>query len=130
MMKPHDAGFTLIEALVAMAVLAVGAVSLLSAAESNTTRISAITDRTTARWVAEYRLTELRLAAGDMGDIVTMMGQDWRVGATRTATTDPELSRVDVTVGPADGGGLVTLAGYLNDGALNGRALNGGGDTQ
>ena len=116
-MTSHDAGFTLIEALVAMAVLAVGAVSLLSAAESNTARISAITDRTTARWVAEYRLTSLRLGLEEARDTVAMMGQDWQVTTTRAATTDPELSRVDVTVGRADGSDLVTLAGYLDDGA-------------
>ena len=57
----NDAGFTLIEALVAMVVLALGAVSLLAATEGHTARITAITDRTTARWVAENRLTELRL---------------------------------------------------------------------
>ena len=43
MMRKSDAGFTLIEALVAMTVLALGAVSLLAATEGHTARITAIT---------------------------------------------------------------------------------------
>ncbi|MFC6642478.1 type II secretion system minor pseudopilin GspI [Sulfitobacter profundi] len=60
MRRQADAGFTLIEALVAMAVLALGAVSLLSASEGHTRRITDLSDRVAARWAAEYRLSELR----------------------------------------------------------------------
>lgn len=109
--RQPDGGFTLIEALVAMAVLALGAVSLLAATEGHTARISALTDRITARWVAENRLAEVRLGLVDEAE---MMGQDWSVTTTTTATTDPTLQRVTVDVGRVDGSDttLVSLTGY------------------
>lgn len=110
-MQNTDAGFTLIEALVAMTVLALGAVSLLAATEGHTSRITAITDRTTARWVAENRLTELRLGLGQLADQTDMLGQDWQVTTTLTPTSDPGLQRVTVAVGQADTI-LVSLNGY------------------
>ena len=60
MTRQGDAGFTLIEALVAMAVLALGAVSLLSATQGHSKRITELSDRVAARWAAEYRLSEVR----------------------------------------------------------------------
>lgn len=110
-----DGGFTLIEALVAMAVLAVGATALLFAAEQQTARITALTDRIAARWVAEAALTELRLGL-DPAPVQDMAGQDWTLTMTRAATGDPDLSRVTIAAGQ-DGAALVTLTGYLDEGS-------------
>lgn len=109
-----QAGFTLIEALVAMTVLALGAVSLLAATEGHTARITALTDRTTARWVAENRLADLRLGQVSTSDQEDMLGQSWQVTTTLTPTTEPTLQRVAVSVGRAvdEGATLVTLTGY------------------
>ena len=52
----RDDGFTLIETLVALAVLATGAVALLGVVEDHTGRIAGLEDRVTLRWVAENRL--------------------------------------------------------------------------
>lgn len=111
MMRSPDAGFTLIEALVAMTVLALGAVSLLAATQGHTARITAITDRTIARWVADNRLTELRLGLTDLPDQTDMMGRDWQIETTQTQTEDPGLQRLTVAVGRA-GDTLVSLNGY------------------
>jgi general secretion pathway protein I len=111
MMRQPDAGFTLIEALVAMTVLALGAVSLLAATEGHTARITAITDRTIARWVAENRLAELRLGLTGLPDQTDMLGHDWRVTTTLTPTSDPALQRLTVDVART-GDTLVSLNGY------------------
>ena len=74
--RDPEAGFTLIEALVAMAVLALGAVSLLSATEGHTARISDVSDRMAAKWAAEYKLTALRLGmSGAESDDIDMLGR-------------------------------------------------------
>ncbi len=112
--RDSQAGFTLIEALVAMAVLALGAVSLLSATEGHTARITALTDRIGARWVAETRLTELRLGL-DTPATVRMMNRDWAVTETVSETTDSDLARVTVTVAPGEtpDSPLAILSSYL-----------------
>ena len=116
MTQMNDAGFTLIEALVAMAVLALGAVALLTATEGYTARITAITDRTTARWVAENRLAEVRLGL-DGSDMVPMLGQNWQTKVTLTPTAQPGLEQVSVMVGPEQGDTvLFVLDGYRDTG--------------
>ncbi|APE45213.1 type II secretion system protein GspI [Sulfitobacter alexandrii] len=116
-----DKGFTLIEALVAMAVLALGAVSLLSATESHTARISDVTDRVAARWAGEYHLAELRLGVGSAGDTtpLTQYGRRFTVQTIRAETSDPDLQRVTLRVARAETDVvLAVLDGYLDAGAL------------
>ena len=117
--RTTDAGFTLIESLVAMAVLAVGAVSLLIAAESHAARVGGVIDRTAARWVAETRLTELRLGlVPDAGPVETF-GRRWAVTKTFVPTNDPDVARLEIDVALSNdttGGGvsnpLFRLTGY------------------
>lgn len=111
-----DAGFTLIEALVAMAVLAAGALGLLTAVERHSALARGLGDRTIARWAAENRLAEISLGLAGPG-AETLLGVDWRVAATVTATNDPDLARVDVTAGDAAHGAdarLTQLIGFVD----------------
>ncbi len=115
MSRASDAGFTLIEALVAMTVLAVGAVSLLAATEGHSARIGHVTDRISARWAAEARLTELRLGLSPEPGPVESYGRNWNLFATFVPTNDPALSRVTVEATPVGSDqALVTLTGYLD----------------
>ncbi|MEO0913168.1 MAG: type II secretion system minor pseudopilin GspI, partial [Pseudomonadota bacterium] len=73
-MKRHpEDGFTLIEALVAMAILATAAISLLGAAEQHVSRINGLQDRILARWVAEDRLTARSLGLQESSETVELM---------------------------------------------------------
>ncbi|WBY09406.1 type II secretion system minor pseudopilin GspI [Sphingomonas sp. 7/4-4] len=54
-----EAGFSLIEALVALAVLAIAAVGLMRTVESHIDSTRGLERRTAAMWVAENRLAEL-----------------------------------------------------------------------
>ena len=93
--RDPEAGFTLIEALVAMAVLALGAVSLLSATEGHTARISDVSDRMAAKWAAEYKLTALRLGmSGAESNDIDMLGRTFTVDTETAETADPALRRV------------------------------------
>ena len=115
----NDAGFTLLEVLVALAVLAVGAVSLLTATQTHVSRISDIENRTVARWVADNRLVALRIDM-QQPDVVDMLGQRWGVVVSRTETEDPDLQRVDIAVAlSSDTRDLFKLTGFI-DKAVNG----------
>lgn len=108
-MTPRDtqAGFTLIEALVAMAVLSLGAVSLLTATEGHAARITEVTDRTAARWVADYALTATRLGVPPDGSIA-ILGRDFPVTVTEEPLTGADLLSLDVTVmAPGDRSDLI-----------------------
>lgn len=112
-----EAGFTLLEVLVALAVLAVGAVSLLTATQTHITRISQIENRTVARWVADNRLAALRIGVRQP-DVVDMLGQRWDVVVTRIETQDPDLQRVDVAVAlSSDNRNLFKLTGFVDTAA-------------
>ena len=56
------AGFTLLEVLVALAVLAIGLGAIITAAGQSAGNVSYLRDRTLAAWVAENKLNELLLA--------------------------------------------------------------------
>lgn len=108
-----DAGFTLIEALIALAVLAITAVSFLRATEANVARVTTLEARTAATWVAQNRLAELTLGLDAADGPVKMMGQDFDVSVTTTATNDPTLLQVDIAATPSVGGTGAQLTGFV-----------------
>lgn len=112
-----DDGFSLIEAMVALAVLAIAAVGLMRTVESHIDSTRALERRAAAMWVAENRLAELELGAPG-GDSADMLGQRWRVAVEKARTDDPEIVRVRITVfAPADSAPLASLDGFVDGGA-------------
>ena len=92
-----DDGFSLIEALIALAVLAIATVGLIGAVEQHIDSTRAMERRSAAMWVAENRLAELGLGAA-APERVTMLDTNWLVRSTSQATDDPEIARVRVDV--------------------------------
>ncbi|MDO6413612.1 type II secretion system minor pseudopilin GspI [Sphingomonas sp. BIUV-7] len=114
-----QAGFTLIEALVALAIVAIAAAGLIGATERHIDTVTGIERRTAARWIAENRLAEMALAGDSPGSgegPIEMLGQPWRVATTSRASADPDLSLVEVAVSPANGAPLVRLRGFVDTG--------------
>jgi len=112
-------GFTLLEVLIALAVLALGMTAVIGAAGSSTRRGSELRDRTFADWVAMNELTSLRLAktvpSGSLSGDADMAGEKWHWTATVSSTQDPDLLRIDVAVAPADkpDDALETVSGFM-----------------
>ena len=113
-MSRADDGFSLIEALVALAVLAIATVGLIGAVEQHIDSTRAMELRSAAMWVAENRLAELGVGAA-MGDRVTMLDTDWTVATNTRATDDPEIVRVTVAVTrEGDKSPMASLDGFLD----------------
>ena len=92
-------GFSLIEAMVALAVLAIATVGLMRTVESHIDSTRGLERRAAAMWVAENRLAELDLEPqASAGAQVQMLGQNWRVAVERRRTDDPEIERVRINV--------------------------------
>lgn len=94
-------GFTLIEVLVAMTILAVGVTALVSATGASAFRADFLRNREYGRWVAANALTELQVlpAWPDLGTKnteVELGGRTWYVRTVTQKVEDPDLRRVDV----------------------------------
>ncbi len=110
-----EQGFSLIEALVALAVLAIATVGLVRAVESHVDSTRGLERRAAAMWVAENRLAELQLAdpAAAQGE-VELLGQQWQVDVARTRTEDPAIDRVRIHVTPrGERSPLASLDGFV-----------------
>ncbi len=109
-------GFSLIEAMVALAILAIAAVGLVRATESHIDSTRAMERRAIAMWVAENRLAELEIEPGADGPReVEMLGSNWRVDVERSGTEDPEIERVRIEVFGQEGtSALAALDGFLD----------------
>ena len=114
-----EAGFSLIEALVALVVLAIAAAGLVGATETHIDSIRGLELRTAAQFVAENRLVELGLPeSGALPAEVDLLGRTWHVAVARKASDDPDLEAVTVAVSAAAGERpLVTLAGFVDAGS-------------
>lgn len=100
-------GFTLLEVLIALAVLALGMLAVLGAVGTSTRSGAQLRDKTFASWVAVNELTAVRLAGNCSGSHTfngdaDMAGQKWHWEAKTSATSDPDLLRIDIDVSLAD----------------------------
>jgi len=117
-----DAAFTLIEVLVALAIVAVALSAGMRALAQSADGASALKDRTLALWVAENRLARAQLGidipAGTASGRETQanMMLAWR--ETITATPNPAFRKIEIVVAdPAQPDYvLARLVGYLGDG--------------
>ncbi|MEQ7155607.1 type II secretion system minor pseudopilin GspI [Brevundimonas aurifodinae] len=111
-------GYSLMEALVALFILAIATVGLTRATQAHVDSVRGLEQRVIAQWVAENRLTELNLrggAATSDASVVRMLDRDWDVRVSRSATDDPDLIAVEVAVGPAGSGReTLRLSGFVD----------------
>lgn len=95
-------GFTLVEVLVAMAILAIGVSALVSASGASAIRSKVLSDREFGRWVAANHLNTIQAmpnppSVGTTNTEVEMMNRTWHV-RTRTKKEDLDLLRMDIEV--------------------------------
>jgi general secretion pathway protein I len=111
-------GFTLLEVLVALAMVAITLAAGLRAAGVLTDNAQRLSDVTAAQWCADNQLTALRLArafpgVGDADFACEQLGRRY-AGQLRTRPTpNPGFRRVDAVVSDDAGHALVTVSTVL-----------------
>jgi general secretion pathway protein I len=96
-------GFTLIEVMVALAVVAIGMMGVHKMLNDYALGAVYMEQKTLASWIATNKLTELSIAptwpaVGDYEEDVEFAGQDWRCEIVVQETPVTNLHRVDVSV--------------------------------
>ncbi|MYE81510.1 MAG: type II secretion system protein GspI [Gammaproteobacteria bacterium] len=103
-------GFTLIELMVALVVVATVATAVYLRGGETVGQIAVLERRTLARWVAENEIERARLARHTAGEEaiplaagatrrrVTLGGREWSVEANVSTTSHPWLRRVEYSV--------------------------------
>jgi len=114
----NEQGFSLIEALVALAVLAIAAVGLVRATESHIDSTRAMERRAAAMWIAENRLAEIQLAdPAASASQAELLGQQWKVDIVRTRTEDAGIDKVRIQVfAEGERSPLASLDGFVEGG--------------
>lgn len=108
-------GFTLIEVMVALAIVAIALAAGSRAASSVVGTSQRLNDVVLAQWCADNELTELRLqdawpAVGKTTFTCTQLGRDFKGTLKVQPTPNPSFRRVDAIVANDDGREMLTIS--------------------
>ncbi len=121
-MKPThlpSRGFTLVEVLVALAIVAVALAAGLRAASALTDNAQRLADVSAAQWCADNQLTNLRLArtlpgVGEASFGCEQLGRSYKGLLKTQGTPNPNFRRVDAVVSDAEDRPLLTLSTVMS----------------
>ena len=111
-------GFTLIEVLVALAIVAITLATGVKAAASLQGNAERMTDVTAAQWCAENQLTGLKLArqfpgVGDTEFTCEQLGRSYRGQLVVRPTPNPNFRRVDARLSTESGEPVLSVSTVL-----------------
>jgi general secretion pathway protein I len=122
MSRARGRGFTLVEVLVALTVVALGLTALMVAVSGTARTSGYLRDKTIGQWIAMNRLTQVRLTVnrlGDTGDTaeIEFANRKWHYDTRYFDTSFPSMKRVVVRVYPGDaktkGSPIAESTGFL-----------------
>jgi general secretion pathway protein I len=122
--RSRQSGFTLIEVLAAVAVLALALGATITGASQYAANASYLRDKAIASWVARNKLVELHLGSswpelGKSDGTEEMANREWNWRMEVQKTPDTKVRRVDIYVdaprknASKAGGQLIMMSGFL-----------------
>ena len=128
MNRNNNAGFTLIEVMVALTIVALSLTAVTASMSQMIDAAQTMRDRTYASWIAQNRIAELRLAfatpeVGASNGEVEYANTDWSWRATVSETDVDDLYRIDVSVSLAGSDDVIrTVTGFVGPPGAAGEA--------
>lgn len=121
MSRRTSRGFTLLEIMVALAVLALAMGALVKTSSDYTSNQTYLRERTMTLWVARNVLVQHQLKhqwprVGERKGSAEMGGQEWDWRAKISQTEEPKLRRIDIEVRAVDAEDedpVTVLSGFL-----------------
>lgn len=126
--KQHQAAFTLIEVMVALAIAAISLAAVTAAMSQMVDAANSMQDRTYASWIAQNRIAELRLAnvipeVSEDTDDLEYAGRQWTWRTSISETGVENLFRVDVAVSFEGSDDVIrTVTGFVGEPSVPGQA--------
>lgn len=118
MLSKHESGFTLIEVMVALAILAVVAVAASRASSAYLSSVDVLRTRTLAHFVAQNVAADLRIQetwlTANRTQTINAQGRDWQVVMTVSDAITPALKEVNIAVAPIIDGQTRTAVTDIN----------------
>ena len=122
----RNAGFTLIEVMVALAIAGLSLAAVAASVSQMVDAGSAMQERTYASWIAQNTITELRLS-NELPEVSSTSGEvfyasiEWEWRATVSETGVENLFRVDVEVSYAGSDDIIrTVTGFIGEPGIPG----------
>ena len=130
-MRQAARGFTLVEVLVALVIVAVGVSALMGALSSSARTVSYMQDKTFAEWVALNQIATLRIQlqkgqvppTGNTNGDLDFAGRSWHWRQEVIASQVPGIMRIDVKVRPKEIKGGDDDSWYVTVSGIAGNAM-------
>src|SRR3569833_3278237 len=101
----HTSGYTLIEILVALAIIATAVAAVVAGVSGYVNNAAYLRDRTVAQWVVSNKIAEMQLATewpspGKRRGVALMADHEWSWQVNVSTTDDPDVLCLDVSAYP------------------------------